>query len=311
MKHHHRLIALLFCVLPMIGQAGGFGKLPISARAVSLGGRLVALQDDPNVLFSNPSGISGLTGLTLSTSYTSLYHGISDDNISYLSGSAVTNLGWIGNVGVGLSTFRSNNWKEGTLVGSYAMTLFEGLSIGANAKLLYWSAGVPQGRLAMPEPKALSSSTISFDAGVQLKIVDLFPENDLIIGASMQDLMRPSISMDRSSDARLPLGASLGVAYISRSLEYLVQLEFVQAGDLRRLAVGVEIVATRGEVVGQSVAFIVRGGASTAILPAQQGDLTGGIGLEIDAFRLDYAFGQPTKIQALAGNHHVSLRYSF
>ncbi|MGB2867830.1 MAG: hypothetical protein WBD36_05220, partial [Bacteroidota bacterium] len=44
-------------------MAGGFSKLPVSARAVSLGGTLVTLNDDPNVLFSNPAGIAALGSL--------------------------------------------------------------------------------------------------------------------------------------------------------------------------------------------------------------------------------------------------------
>lgn len=305
----HRIITLVCAsvVLTTAATAGGFGKLPVSARAVTLGGSLVALQDDPNALFVNPAAIGALTSISLSTSYTSLFTGISDDNLSYISGSAVANLGLIGNVGLGVTSFRSNSWSEGQLVGTYAQQLFDILTVGASAKLLYWAASAPAGRLAVPED-ALSKTTISFDAGLQAKFVDILPENDIVVGASVQDLTRPSIAQNGSADGKLDLAATIGAAYISRALEYIVMTQYQKAGDLNRFAIGVEIVAARTTLIGQSTSFTVRVGGGTATQPVQQGDIFGGFGIDVSGLLFDYAFGQATRLQYVGGTHHVTFR---
>lgn len=303
-------LALVLAVLVSTAPAGGFGKLPVSARAVTFGGSLIAVQDDPNALFSNPAAIASLSSLSLSTSYTNLFPGISGDQLSYLSGSVVASLGLVGNVGVGVKAFRSNAWKEGELVGTYAQSLFDVLTVGGSVKLLYWSSAAPAGRLAVPED-GLSKTTLSFDAGVQAKFADLLPENDVIVAASVQDLTRPSIASNGSPDGKLDLAASFGVAYVSRALDYIVHAHYLMAGDLNRMAIGVEIVAARGTVVGQDASFTVRLGGNSALQPVQQGDIFGGVGVELAGFRLDYAYGQPTMLDNVGGTHHVTLRTSF
>lgn len=303
-------LAFALAVTATAASAGGFGKLPISARAVTLGGSLVAIQDDPNALFFNPAAIGSLSSLSLSTSYTNLFPGITGDQLSYLSGSVVANLGLVGNVGVGIKAFRSNAWKEGELVGTYAQNLFDIVTVGGSVKLLYWSSAAPSGRLAVPED-GLSKTTLSFDAGLQAKFADLLPENDVIVAASVQDLTRPSIASNGSPDGKLDLAATFGVAYVSRALDYIVHTHYLTAGDLHRLALGVEIVAARGTVIGQEASFTVRAGGNTALSPARQGDLFGGVGVEVAGFRLDYAYGQPTRLDHVGGTHHVTFRTSF
>ncbi len=302
-------LALILAVFASPAGAGGFGKLPVSARAVTLGGSLIAIQDDPNALFFNPAGIGSLTSFSLSTSYTNLFPGISGDQLSYLSGSAVANLGLIGNVGLGLKAFRSNSWKEGELVGTYAQSLFDIVTVGGSVKLLYWSSGAPAGRLAVPED-GLSKTTLSFDAGLQAKFTDILPENDVVLGASVQDITRPSIAANGSSDGKLDLAASFGAAYVSRALDYIVQAQYLTAGDMSRFAIGVEIVAARGTFLGQEASFSVRLGGNTALEPVRQGDLFGGVGIEVSGLRLDYAYGQPTRLQEVGGTHHVTFRTS-
>jgi hypothetical protein len=304
-------LLVLLVATSTLASAGGFGKLPVSARSVALGGSLLTVQNDPNALFSNPAGIASMSSIGVSTSYAQLYQGISGDNLSFLTGSAGLPLGPIGAVGVGVVAFRSNMWREGTLAGTYAIDFFDVLSAGVTAKLLYWSASAPSGRLAVPEPSALSKSTVSFDAGVQARLTDILPENDVIFGISLQDLLQPSIAMNGSADGRLNATASIGASYVSRALEYVVMVNYLRSGGAHRYAIGAEVVATRGNVIGQEVVLILRGGGSTAARPVIQGDLFGGFGLTVSGLTLDYAYGQATKIEGLGGSHYLSFRYSF
>ena len=195
----HRIVVLVFVLLVAGSKshAGGFSKLPISARTVTLGGSLVSFADDPNVLFSNPAGIASLNSLTIATSYTQLFSGITDDQIGYVSGSAVANLGFVGNLGIGLKSFSSNAWKENELVGTYGQELFEFLSVGGSVKLLHWSTPPPTGRHAVPE-EGMSNVTLSFDVGAQSLIRDIVPENDVRFGVFFGDVTQPSIAKNGS-----------------------------------------------------------------------------------------------------------------
>ena len=58
---------LITCFVAQV-YAGGFSKLPVSARAVTMGGSLVSFADDPNSLFYNPAGIASLRFISVSTS---------------------------------------------------------------------------------------------------------------------------------------------------------------------------------------------------------------------------------------------------
>lgn len=310
MKQRIVFIVLVLFVFGREMRAGGFSKLPISARAVTLGGSLVSFADDPNTLFSNPAGIAALNSLSLSTSYTQLFSGITDDQIGYLSASAVANLGLVGNLGVGLKSFSSNTWKENELVGSYAQELFDFLSVGGSVKLLHWSTPPPTGRHAVPED-GMSNVTLSFDVGAQSQILDIVPENDLRFGIFFGDLTQPSIAKNGSDDAKLDLKMAAGVTYFSRVYDYAVTFHYTVAGDIKRIGIGTEIVAMKSTAFGEPVQLLVRFGGGGVQSPGQQGDINGGFGLTAYGFTLDYAFAHQTELLYLSGSHHVSLRYSF
>lgn len=303
------LIAL-FLLTPVLLQAGGFSRLPIGARTVSLGGSLVSFSDDPNVVFYNPAGIASLKSLSIATSYTQLFPGIADDNLQYFSGSATVNLDFLGNVGVGIKVFNSNVWKENELVGSYAHEVADFLSVGGSVKLLYWSVPAPSGRLAQPEP-GLSKLTLSFDAGAQTLIRDIFPENDLRVGLFVGDLTRPSIAHNGSEDGKLNFKFAMGATYLSRSYDYAATVHYTIVGAVKRYGIGAEFSALKTTMMGQSVELLIRVGGGGLIDPGKQGDLNGGFGLLVAGFTFDYAYTHQTELQYVNGTHHLSLRYSF
>jgi len=310
MKHRIVVLVLVLLVAGSKSHAGGFSKLPISARTVTLGGSLVSFADDPNVLFSNPAGIASLNSLTIATSYTQLFSGITDDQIGYVSGSAVANLGFVGNLGIGLKSFSSNAWKENELVGTYGQELFEFLSVGGSVKLLHWSTPPPTGRHAVPE-EGMSNVTLSFDVGAQSLIRDIVPENDVRFGVFFGDVTQPSIAKNGSDDGKLDFKMAAGATYVSRVYDYAVTLHYTVAGDVKRIGIGTEIVAVKSAAFGEPFQVMVRFGGGGVQSPAKQGDVSGGFGLMTSGFILDYAFAHQTELLYLSGTHHVSLRYSF
>ncbi len=310
MKHRTFLQAACLVLIVHVGMAGGFSKLPVSARAVTFGGSLVGFADDPNVLFYNPAGIGALSSLSISTSFTQLFSGITDDNLGYISGSAAANLGFVGTLGVGIRAFYSNTWKENELVGTYARELFDFLSVGGSAKVLYWTASPPTGRLAVPE-EGLSNLTLSFDVGAQTIVRDIFPENDIRFGLFFGDITQPSIAKNGADEAKLDLKMSAGAVYVSRVYDYAVAFHYTVAGDVKRLGVGTEIVAMKSSAFGEPVHVMVRVGGGATPSPSHQGDVNGGFGLSLAGFTFDYAFTHQTELQYVTGSHHLTLRYTF
>jgi hypothetical protein len=302
-------LALILC-FSMNAQAGGFSKLPVSARAVTMGGSLVSFSDDPNVLFYNPAGIASLHFVSVSTSYTQLFPGIVDDRLSYISGSAVANLGFAGNLGVGVRSFSSDAWKEQMLVGTYAQQLFDFLSIGGSAKMLHWSTPAPAGLLAVPED-GMSAITFSFDAGAQSMVRDIVQGNDVLFGISFSDITRPTIAKNGSGDGKLDLTMAAGATYISRIYDYALTLHYTVAGETRRLGVGGEFVAMKSSLLDQPIELMVRVGGGGLQASKKQADINGGFGLRVAGFVLDYAYTYQTELLNIDGTHHLTLRYSF
>jgi hypothetical protein len=303
------LIALLLAVGAR-ANGGGFTRLPFSARAVTLGGSLISFTNDPNVLFYNPAAIGPMHSLSVSTSYTRLFPGVSDDKLFYVSGSAVANLGFAGNLGIGVKAFSSNSWKENEVVGTYAQELFDFLSVGGSAKMLYWSAAAPSGLLAVPEDP-ISTVTFSFDVGALSTIRNIFPDNDLQVGIFFGDITRPTIAKNGSGDGALDLRMSLGATYISRVYDYAVTAHYTAAGTIRRIGVGAEVSAMKTSVFDQPVELMVRAGFGGLQASAHQADINGGLGFRVADVVLDYAYAYQTQLIHIDGTHHLTLRYTF
>lgn len=310
MKRRIVTLVLMVAVAGLEAFSGGFSRLPIGARAVTMGGSLITFGDDPNVLFYNPSGIATIPSLSFSTSYTQLLTGISGDQLKYFSGSATVNLDFIGTLGAGAKVFTSNAWKENEFYGSYARSLyFDWLLVGGSVKLLHWSVPAPAGRLAVPEP-ALSKATLSFDVGAQAVLENIFPNNDVRVGAAIGDITRPSIAANGAKTGRLERKYSAGVSYASRVYDYAVILHYTVIGKEKRIGVGTEFVALKTTLLGEEMRFLVRVGGGMEPRPGRQGDVDGGFGLKAAGLALDYAYTHQTQLLFLSGTHHLSLHYS-
>ena len=303
--------------------AGGFSKLPASARAVSLGGTLVTLSDDPNVIFSNPAGIAALGSLSLSTSYSQLYPGITDDNLRMVSASAVANLGFVGNLGVGLRSFSASAWREQEFTACYAQEFFEGFSIGGSMKFLHWSTPDIIGQTNEDEV-GLSKFTASFEVGIQTQIQNIFPDNDLRFGLSLGDFTRPNIAVSDSLASPLDTKLVAGGSYISRVYNYSITIHYTSVGELKHWGIGAEVNVLKATVADLPAEIVLRVGGNglTRFSAFQDGalrlklntaeeTLAGGFGIRLSGLDLDYAYGSTSELMNAGGTHHLSLRYSF
>ena len=300
-------ILILIFIVNLNLKAGGFDDLGNSARVVSMGGANIAVADAPYSIFYNPAGIHNIKNLSVSTTYSSLYPGIEDDNINYLSLSAVVPWEIIGEFGVGGTFLNSELWKENTFIFSYAREIYGNFAVGGSLKLLRWSAE------AAPGESALSYFGFTFDAGAHYTFTDVLQNSDLRVGASIQNITQPSIANNGSSDANLPIALGIGFAFVSHAYNYIVALDLVKYDNATKIKTGAEFLGLRQEVLGLNTAFLVRVGYDGIIgsdLYAQRG-INGGFGLDINDLRIDYAYVFPLVLQNVGGSHKISLNYNF
>lgn len=300
-------IVLIIFFVSMSLKAGGFDDLGNSARVVSMGGANIAVADAPYSIFYNPAGIYNIKNLSLSSTYSNLYPGITDDNLNYFSLSAVVPLEVIGEFGIGGTFLNSELWKENTFIFSYARQLYGDIALGGSLKLLRWSAE------AAPGETALSYFGFTFDIGAHYTFSNLISNSDLRVGLAIQNLTQPSISNNGSPDAKLPISMGLGLAFISKEYNYVVALDILRYDETTRINTGAEFLGLRQEVFGLNTAFLIRGGYNGIVgsdVFTQRG-VNAGFGLNVDDLKIDYAYVFPLVLQNVGGSHKISLNYNF
>lgn len=300
-------ITLIILFISLNLKAGGFDDLGNSARVISMGGANIAVADAPYSIFYNPAGIHELKNLSLSTTYSNLYPGITDDNLNYFSLSAVVPWEIIGEFGIGGTFLNSELWKENTFIFSYSREVWGEIAIGGALKLLRWSAE------AAPGESALSYFGYTVDVGAHYTFSNVLENSDLRVGVAIQNLTQPSIASNGSDDAKLPISLGFGMAYVSNQYNYLVALDIVRFDGATKIKTGAEFLGLRHEVFGLNTAFLIRVGYDGILgsdIYTQRG-INGGFGLDIDDLRIDYAYVFPLVLQNVGGSHKFSLNYNF
>lgn len=281
------------------------------SKATALGRAVTALTSDASLVFYNPAAIGFTSSGNIFTNYANLYPEISDANMNVLNAGGAYSLGQIGVVGIAVSQFAPDFWNEQTFVGTFATRMFdENLSLGANLKILRWSAESPQGENAVPEP-ALSFTGLTFDIGATYLLQDIFEENDLQIGCSVINLTQPSVASNGSSDAILPMEINVGGAYVSRKFNYTILSGVTIKNSELKVTFGTEINALRTSFAGIESNFLIRFGGGRITVKDSQGEYNGGFGLKIDQFMIDYSYSYQAFIQHVGGISSISLGYEF
>lgn len=280
-------------------------------RLTALGRSVVALTDNAGTLFYNPATIGFSSAARVYAGYTNLYPNVSDDNFNVVNAAGEYGIENLGVVGIGISQFAPNFWTERTVVATFATRLLnEDISLGASVKLLGWNAAAPQGEFAVPEP-SLSSTSLTFDAGVVYRIPEFLEENDLHVGFSVLNITQPSIAHNGSADAALPMELSTGFAYLSHKYHYTILGGIFYKKQDVKLTFGFEATALQVTVAGMQSAFIVRLGGGRVTAPNSQGEYNGGFGLVMDNLSIDYSFSYQAFIREVGGISSVALSYEF
>ena len=295
------------CVSQIYSQA--FIDKGIHPRSIALGNATVALSSDPAFLPYNPASIASLQSGQGFAGFTQMYPSVIDANMNVINGGGAYQLEGLGSFGIVFSQFSPKLWSERTIIGSFAThDIIENLSVGASFKLLMWSADPPQGDYAVPEPW-LSFTGLTFDAGAQYVIPEIFEQNALQFGISILNLTQPSVAANGSSTASLPVELHTGAAYLSHKYNYTIMGGMIVRDGVTKLNFGTEIIALTTTMMDITSSFIVRIGGGRATRSNTQGDYNGGFGIRVERFRLDYSFTYQAELQHVGGISSLSLGY--
>jgi hypothetical protein len=254
-----------------------FLKIGVGAEAMSMGESQVAATDDLYASYWNPAGLTRLQKPQIALMHNEWFAGINHEFVGFAAP-----LGNIGTVGVSSSYLsfgelqgRDRDGNETTifrpydlaLILSYARSFGSALAFGTNAKLLREQIADETG------------TGIAFDFGALYN----FSEMPLSLGFNAQHL-GPRVKFVEEAFG-LPVTFRLGVAYKLWSEALTLTTDIIRPSD-NDLAIGVGAGYTIGNILHLRTGYKYKIGGND--LGAISG-LTGGFGLTLRQFQLDYA----------------------
>ena len=274
------------------GDAGAFLKNGIGVRPISMGKAFVAVADDANAGYWNPSGLAILKNPQLSLMYSNPM------NYDIIGGAGVKDIGYhtigigypsrIGAFGLNIAylsigdiyvvkdaegpTGEKFDDEELGIITSYAYSLTDQTHLGLNLKFLRKSLWKESG------------------SGFGIDIGGLYePIYNLKIGMTLRDILTPKIKLIDTEDS-IPRSIMIGVSYRMMDDRLLLATGMNKAsGRSLKFHLGTEFNPLK------DLAF--RAGYTT-----DTGELSAGIGVRLSIIQLDYGFG----FLNLGSTHRIS-----
>ncbi|MEP0860513.1 MAG: type IX secretion system protein PorQ [Ignavibacterium sp.] len=229
MKRIFLIPAILVLIISSLSYSQNiyeFLKLDMSARAAALGGSFVANNDDPDVIFYNPAGISMLENNPVSFSF--VKHLMDINLASFSFSTEFENLGRFGAAVryINYGSFdeadefgnRTGEFGAGelALIVGYSNLLDANFYYGANVKFIYSSIA------------DRSSNAVAADLGLHYTI----PEQFINIGFSILNL-GSQISSYYSLKEELPLDVTIGISKKLEKIPVRLSLDFHRLNEDR------------------------------------------------------------------------------
>jgi hypothetical protein len=277
------LVAALATVALATRYAGDFEELGTSARALGMGGAVVAAAADPSSIYYNPSRPAGFARTSVLFLHSEDFSGLVKHNYLGLSfHSPLQSIGFAvlqnGVPNIPLTTVPDTTEESGPnnrptvlryvsatdVVGyvNYARTLSPYVAVGGNVKLIYRDLGVGS----------------AFGMGVDLGAT-LTPMNDLDVGLRVRNVSTSPLFWDTGrQEVVMPRGA-LGLAKTFRIALDRLTLAFETEANLE----GLEFTPDYGIEYGFRDVLFGR-------LGVYRGNFTFGVGLRIKRFHVDYGY---------------------
>ncbi len=298
-------IFLFILILIIKVHAGGFENLGVHSRVIGIGSAFTGVADASYTVFFNPAGLINVNSFEISSTYNQLFSGLEED-LYYLTFSSTIPLWKLGKFGTGLTHLKAGAWQENSLILSYAKDIGN-FGFGGSFKLLRWNA------LAAPGEESQHYLGFTFDAGIFYNIEQVFGNGIFRLGAVAQDITQPSIAINGSDDAKLPMKLAAGFSYYSPTYEYLFAVDAVKENENYFLRFGAEFLGMKTKVYGVETGFYLRGGYNGIMndAPFKQNALNGGFGVFVNNLKIDYAYVNQIQIVGLGGSHKISFTYQF
>lgn len=316
MSHRLRFIFLigLFATAPL--SRGGaqditafdFLRVPMNARAAALGNTSLTFRNDVNALFSNPGALSTLEAPSASIGF---FKHLLDVNAGY----AVYGQKWegLGYVSAGIVYMDYGSFEETDKFGDRT-----GKEFGAGDLALSLGYGNATGNLNYGGAVKFIYSSLedysSAAAALDLGVSYYFPEQQLVLAAGAQNL-GTQLSTFAGIDESLPLDVRLGIGKKLEHLPLNIMLNFHKLNESQdsffdrfsNFSVGGEF--DLSESLKARVGYYNELRRELKIgNTAKLAGFSGGFGLKIATYMLDYAYNSLGEIGAF---HRFSLSTSF
>lgn len=300
------LLLFIFSVDSFSGNRSGtvtgqFLKLPLSARAVGMGGAQVALAEGATSIGFNPAGMMSVSNYGFGANYTSWFA-----DIDYSFVGMTTRLEGIGNIGVSMTmlatdemivttpafpegdgtTFRASEYAINV---AYARQVTDQFVVGVSGKII-------QSNLFNTE---LSASSFAFDIGTLYDIAMLKSR----IGVSLTNIGKDLQYINETYSLPTALRFGVLVDVIKEEDHAMVTtLQVTRLNDAdEQYNVGAEYMVNN--------LFALRGGWKFAY---DQENVTGGFGIKLGSFGIDGKFDYGyNNFTYLPGTHSFTFELQF
>lgn len=267
------------------------------ARPASMGGSFVAVADDANAIFLNPSGLTQLDGKEGTITYARLFPGIEDDKLHQGMVGFVMPMS-VGVIGLGWQMFMSDLWDDNAFTLSFAREVTGGLSVGLSVRGMMWKADLS----GLDDPLGDSVSS-GLKIGADLGVLWRSPWQ-VKAGLFVKNLNQPNVAKDTSIDGgKLPMEIHAGLAY--DLMEMLVSAQLISVDGDMRFTVGGE---RRFAGTGLSLSGGWAGGED------MENRVNMGVGYQIRGYVINVSYllyGDTFNPEVKDGDYSVSFGYKF